>query len=47
MGPRDGAMRDDDGYPLGDFASAVHHARRAPARIFRRWHVRGANATVC
>jgi hypothetical protein len=47
MGPRDWAMRDDDGYPLGDFTSAVHLARRAPARIFRRWHVYCANASVC
>lgn len=47
MGPRDRAMRDDDGHPLGDFASAVRRAGWAPARIFRRGHVCGADAAVC
>ena len=46
MGPRYGSVRDDDGHPLGDFASVVHRARRAPGRIPRRGRVRGADATV-
>ena len=46
MGPRNGAMRDDDGHPLGDIASADHRSRGAPGRISRRGHVRGADAPV-
>ncbi len=52
MGPRDWAMRDDDGHPLGDFAS-VHAARGAHARFPRRrrhggrGRVRRADPAVC
>jgi len=46
MGPRDGAMRDDDGHPLGDIASADDHSRGAHGRISRRGLVRGADAPV-
>ena len=47
MGPRDRAMRDDDGHPLGDFPSADQRAYREPAWIFCCGHVCGADATVC
>src|SRR5258708_839789 len=46
MGPRDRAMRDDDGHSLGNFTSAVHYACGTPGRIFRHRHVCGADSTV-
>jgi len=46
MGPRDRAMRDDDGHPLGDLTSVLHRARRAPGRISRRGRICGADAAV-
>jgi hypothetical protein len=51
MGPRNWAMCDDDGHPLGDFTS-IHTASRAYAwfpcrwRGRRRWRVRRANPAV-
>jgi hypothetical protein len=39
-------MRDDDGHPLGNIASVDHRSGRAPGRISRHGHVRGANASL-
>ena len=51
MGPRDWAMRDDDGPPLGDF-TPIHAAHGAHARFPCRWRgrrcgsIRSADPTV-